>query len=103
MVSRVIALTAEHFTSPTLSLSSISDEIGYHEKYVSSRFKKEMGISFVQYLRNIRIDHSVFLMEQGVVSVKNVALLSGFSDSLYFSKVFKEIKGVSPKDYITAL
>lgn len=103
MVSRVIAITADRFTYPSLSLSSISAEIGYHEKYVSSRFKKEMGISFVQYLRNIRIDHAVFLMEQGVVSVKNVALLSGFSDSLYFSKVFKEIKGVSPKEFITHL
>ena len=103
MVSRVVALTAENFTDPTLSLSGIAGEIGYHEKYISSRFKKEMGISFVQYLRELRIDHAVFLMEQGVVSVKNVALLSGFSDALYFSKVFKEIKGVSPKEFISEM
>ena len=103
MVSRVIAIVSERFSDPHLSLSVISEEIGYHEKYVSSRFKRETGLSLVQYLRNVRIDHAVFLMEQGVVSVKNVALLSGFSDSLYFSKVFKEEKGVSPKDFINKL
>lgn len=103
MASKVVSLTSEYFTDPTLSLSGISEEIGYHEKYVSSRFKKEMGIPFVQYLRNIRIDHAVFLMEQGAVSVKNVAILSGFSDPLYFSKVFKETKGVSPKEFINKL
>ena len=103
MVSKIISLTSEYFTDPSLSISAIADEIGYHEKYVSSRFKKEMGISFVRYLRNIRIDHAVFLMEQGVVSVKNTALLSGFSDSLYFSKVFKETKGISPKEFIAGL
>ena len=103
MVSAVISTVSEYFTDPTLSLVSVSEKLGYHEKYVSSRFKKEMGVSFVQYLRDTRINHAVFLMEQGVVSVKNVALLSGFSDSLYFSKVFKEIKGVSPKDYINSL
>ena len=100
MVSRVIALASEGFTDPALSLSSVSEEIGYHEKYVSAKFKKEVGMPFVQYLRNIRIDHAVFLMEQGVVSVKNIAILSGFSDSLYFSKVFKEMKGISPKEFI---
>ena len=103
MVSRVLSLTSEHFTSPSLSLSSIAEEIGYHEKYVSSRFKKEVGIPFAQYLRDIRINHAVFLMEQGVVSVKNVAMLSGFSDSLYFSKVFKELKGVSPREFISEI
>jgi AraC-like DNA-binding protein len=39
-------------------------------------------------------------MEQGVVSVKNVSLLSGFRDALYFSKVFTTEEGISPKAYI---
>ena len=103
MISRVLTITSEYFSNPALSLSSIAVNIGYHEKYVSARFKKEVGIPFVQYLRDIRINHAVFLMEQGVVSVKNVAFLSGFSDSLYFSKVFKEIKGISPKEFINNL
>jgi AraC-like DNA-binding protein len=39
-------------------------------------------------------------MEEGVANVKNVALLSGFEDPLYFSKVFTASEGISPKVYI---
>jgi AraC-like DNA-binding protein len=42
-------------------------------------------------------------MEEGVTSVKNVAILSGFRDPLYFSKVFAGSVGMSPKAYIQSI
>jgi AraC-like DNA-binding protein len=39
-------------------------------------------------------------MVQGITQIKNIAKLSGFSDPLYFSTVFKQKMGVSPKDYL---
>ena len=65
--------------------------------------KKKKGIPFTQYLRELRIAHALFLMEQGVVSVKNIAILAGFGDALYFSKIFKEQVGLSPKAYMENL
>jgi two-component system response regulator YesN len=56
-----------------------------------------MGVN--EYLRTLRINHAVFLIDHGIDSVKNVALLSGFSDPLYFSAVFKKHIGMSPKEY----
>lgn len=103
LVANMISITSERFTDHSLTLSTIARELGYNEKYMSSHFKKETGQNYTQYLRNMRVNHAVFLMEQGVVSVKNVAILSGFFDALYFSKVFKEEKGVSPKEYISGL
>lgn len=103
LVSRVLAITAENFTDHKLTLASVAQSLGYHEKYVSSIFRKSMGITYTSYLRDMRINHAVFLIEQGVVSVKNVSILSGFFDALYFSKVFKEAKGISPKEYISNL
>ena len=47
----------------------------------------------------MRIKYAVSLLEHGIDSVKNVAFLSGFSDPLYFSNVFKKVVGVSPKEY----
>ncbi|MBO5295154.1 MAG: helix-turn-helix transcriptional regulator, partial [Clostridia bacterium] len=77
-----------------------ADELGYDAKYLSSLFKKKKGIAYTQYLRELRIRHAVFLIEEGIVSVKNAALLSGFRDALYFSKVFTSIQGITPKLYI---
>ena len=103
VISKVISLTQKHFTDPTLSISAIADELGYDSKYLSSLFKKKKGIAYTAYLREQRIRHAIFLMEQGVVSVKNVAILSGFGDPLYFSKIFTATEGMSPKDYIKKL
>ena len=102
-VSQIISITQEHFTESTLSLPVIAKKIGYDPKYLSSLFKKKKGIAYTQYLRELRLRHAIFLMEQGVVSVKNIALLSGFGDALYFSKVFSEAMGRSPKSYIQGL
>ncbi|MBQ8431651.1 MAG: helix-turn-helix transcriptional regulator [Clostridia bacterium] len=99
-VSKVIALLQKQFSHPDLSITRIADELGYTPKYLSSLFKKKKGISFTAYLREPRIRHALFLMEQGVVSVKNVAILSGFRDALYFSKIFTAEVGIPPKVYI---
>ena len=59
-----------------------------------------MNISYSEYLRSVRLKYAVTLFDHGIDSVKNVALLSGFSDPLYFSKVFKDTIGVSPTVYV---
>lgn len=98
-IGHVLTYLEEHFTEPTLTLAEVSDALGYSAKYLSALFKREMGSGFTEYLRLMRIRHGVMLMENGVTSIKNVACLCGFSDPLYFSKVFRETVGVSPKNY----
>ena len=58
-----------------------------------------MHISYSEYLRSFRLKHAISLFELGLSSVKNVAILSGFSDPLYFSTIFKKYIGISPKDF----
>ena len=73
--------------------------MNYHPKYISHLFKEKMGVSYSEYLRSVRLKYAVTLLDHGIDSVKNVALLSGFSDPLYFSKVFKDSIGISPSGY----
>ena len=103
VVSKGIELTQKNFTDPDISVSAIADILGYNEKYLSTHFKKKKGVTYTQYLREQRIKHAIFLIEQGVESVKNIALLSGFRDALYFSKVFTASVGMPPKDYIKSI
>jgi len=103
VITAIVTMTQEHFTNPNLSLAAMADELGYDAKYLSSLFKKKKGIAFTHYLRELRIRHAVFLMEEGIVSVKNIAWLSGFHDALYFSKVFTKCEGISPTAYIAAI
>lgn len=98
-VAFVLTYLEEHFTDRGVTLASVSDAAGYNPKYLSHVFKKQFGMGFSEYLRLLRIKHAVMLIESGVTSVKNVALLSGFSDPLYFSKIFTQAVGVSPSRY----
>jgi AraC-like DNA-binding protein len=99
VISRVESYLDRNFSDQSLSLATLAAAVGYSEKYISHLFKVERGIGINEYLRTLRINHALFLFDHGVDSVKNVALLSGFSDPLYFSSVFKKETGRSPKEY----
>lgn len=99
LVNHIVELTEAHFTDSDTSIGAIAEELGYNYKYISHLFKEKMGISYSEYLRNLRIEYAVSLFDHGIDSVKNVAFLSGFKDPLYFSTVFKKAVGISPKDY----
>lgn len=90
----------DNFSDPSISLDTISRELSYNSKYVSSVFKKQMGVGVVEYINTIRIQHSCTLIRQGYVSVSDIASCCGYSDPQYFSKVFKQKMGASPGIYI---
>lgn len=90
-----------NFLSQDISLEKVAERFGYSKKYLSELFKKNFKIKFTEYIRQIRVQNACFLMEQGFTSVKEISYLSGFSDPLYFSRVFKGVTGKSPKEYIS--
>lgn len=99
-IQHILEITEEHFRDTELSLSAIAKEIGYNPKYLSHFFKEKMNVNYSEYLRSMRFRYAISLFELGISSVKNVALLSGFSDPLYFSSAFKKAIGISPKEFI---
>lgn len=100
LVGRIIAITEESFRDPALGVAEIAHELSYHPKYLSHLFKSRTGVGYSEYLRSVRLKYATALFDHGIDSVKNVALLSGFSDPLYFSAVFKRAIGMSPTEYI---
>lgn len=100
LIERITQLSEEHFNDTSLSLALIAEELSYNPKYLSHLFKEKTGTSYTEYLRMLRLRYAVSLLDHGLDSVKNVALLSGFSDPFYFSTVFKQALGISPKEYV---
>lgn len=93
----------ENFSDNSLSLEKISKKYSYNKKYISGVFKKKFGVGITQYTTRLRIQYACALMERGFTSVSDIAFQSGFSDSMYFSKVFKKVMGISPKEQIVFL
>lgn len=99
---KMIEITKERFTDSSFGISLIAKQLSYNPKYLSHTFKKEMNVSYTEYLQDTRLRYAIFLLDNGIDSIKNVALLSGFSDPLYFSTVFKKRIKQTPKEYISA-
>lgn len=90
-----------NFSIATLSLTMVANVFSYSEKYISYIFKKNKKVGFSTYVQDLRINHAVELIKDNHFSVKEIAHLCGFTDPLYFSKVFKKKTGLSPKEYRT--
>ena len=62
-------------------------------------FKEVTKRSPTQYLLNIRLDNAISLLETTSYNVTEISAIIGYDDPLYFSRLFKKYKGVSPSDY----
>lgn len=100
LVSAIQKYVDEHFSEEEFSLDMLGKELKYNKKYLSTVFKKHVGVGIVEYLHSVRIQHACTMLHQGFSSVSDVAFRCGYSDAQYFSKVFKNRMGVSPRGYI---
>lgn len=93
----------ESFASPELSAKTLSEQFGYHRKYICSTFKKHFKVGIQDYLTQLRVNRACLLMGQGYSCIKDIAALCGYVDPMYFSKVFRKKMGVSPRAYMQTL
>jgi AraC-like DNA-binding protein len=81
------------------TLKELAHFLGYSEKYSSEFFQLQMGTSFSQYLKQLRIMKAKHMLTWDDVSVTHVAEALGFSDSFAFSHFFKRAVGCSPSAF----
>lgn len=83
----------------SFDVTKMADAVGYRADYLSSLFKRSMGISIVRYTNQLRIKTAKTLLSNYDVSIKEAAFSCGFSDEKYFMKVFKQLEGITPSQY----
>lgn len=81
-----------------ISIDMISSIFCYDKTYVMKRFKKELGISIINYMNAIKIFNSLKYFKYDD-SILKISMESGFNSLEYFSEIFKKIIGVSPNTY----
>lgn len=98
-IRAALEIIRRNLSDPNLSLRSVAEAVGLSEAYFSSLFHSELKVPFRKYLTNARIEEAKYLLEQGEYKIWDIASRTGFADEGYFSKVFKKVTDVSPKDW----
>lgn len=87
-------------TNLTLTLKEISESLHVHPSYLSREFSKYFDdMSFGDYIRKLRIEKSIILLDDPKYSLAEIAYLTGFSDQSHFNRIFKMYMGKSPSIY----
>ncbi len=86
-----------------ISLNEIASATGFSSGYISAVMSKEMGWSPIQYLNVYRIANACKLLRSTDMSIREIAAEVGYSDPLYFSRMFSKLKGCSPSKYRVSL
>lgn len=82
-----------------IGVNDISQYVGISRSQLYRAFLQDFGVSPHNYLQTYRINEACSLLQDPAYSVTEVAGSVGFNDPLYFSRVFKSIKGCTPSDY----
>ncbi|MDE7201845.1 MAG: helix-turn-helix domain-containing protein [Lachnospiraceae bacterium] len=82
-----------------LSLKAMSDWLNVNASYLSTLFKKEVGIPLTDFVNRQRIDRAKKLLIVTELPTKTIAQQCGIPDIYYFSRLFKRRTGVTPKYY----
>ena len=87
-----------HFKEP-LTLEQLAEEAHMNKYYLSHAFKREYGISPINYMISRRVEESKYLLAETDLPMSQIAQLLGFSSLSYFSQVFRRSQNISPMEY----
>src|SRR6201991_2846344 len=94
-LSNAVDLLNEEFRS-NLKVQDIATEVGVHPFHLSRVFRTVHRQTIGEYVHKLRVAYACKLLEQPECDLANVALSAGFADQSHFTKVFKNVTGMTP-------
>ena len=92
----------QHISNPNFTIMGLAEEMAISYSNIFRKIKKMTGLTANQYLREIRFQEALKLLEaKRYGSVKAVAYSVGYKNTKYFSKNFKKRFGKNPSEYLT--
>ena len=99
IIERIKNTIDRHYSDEKLSLSMIAEEVFLSSNYISSLFKKQEQMTISDYIMQVRISKAKKLLSSTNYKTYEIANMVGYTNSQYFSVLFKRITGYSPTEY----
>lgn len=97
-ILKVINYIREHYNEG-ITLEEVARKMDLTPEYLSTLFNREMDMNFSSFLKQFRISQAKRLLKGTNLKIYEVAEAVGYSDAKYFMRVFKEVQGISPKEF----
>ena len=101
-VEKIRASIRRNYSRPDYALDEVMHSMPFHYDYLRKLFKKEVGVSPLEYMTALRMKNAETLltaMWTNEYSITEIAQMCGFEDALYFSRVFKKYYGCAPSNF----
>ena len=98
LLRKIIAYINYNYSNE-LTVSGISDHFGITSNYLYCLFKKEMGVSAIEFINKTRINEASKLMRETDMQIQSIAENVGLNDTSYFARLFKRYMGITPSRY----
>lgn len=99
LLKQAIRFIDEHYREESISLDRVAKEVNISPNYFSAVFSQEVGVTFIEYLTNKRIEEAKHMLRQTGRRSSEIAYAVGYRDPHYFSFVFKKVNGCTPSEY----
>lgn len=90
-------------TTARLSLNEVAKLFNISPSYLSLLFSKYSDVGFSDYINQCKIDEAMKMLREGRLKVYEIADELGYESTSYFSRVFKKVTGLSPRDYLNQI
>lgn len=99
LIDEIYSIIDKEYKNKDLSLNLIGEKLCITPNYLSVLFKENIGENFSDFLAKYRIEKAKELLVDVKLKIYEISYAVGYTDSQYFSKVFKSITGLTPKEY----
>ncbi len=96
---KIMNYIKENFCDSGISVKWISQELGYHENYISNLFKETYGENLSAFLEKLRMEKACALLGDPALSIRDIAEQVGYTSEPSFRRAFKRIYGMAPGEY----
>ena len=100
LMERIMKVVNKHLSDSDFNVETLTSEVGISRAQLHRKMKEMTGLPVSEFIRNIRLEQAVRLLEEQKINVTQVAYTVGFSNLAHFSTVFRKQFGVSPTEYM---
>lgn len=99
LMEKIMDIINKYMSEPTLNVEMLAHEVGLSRVHLHRKLKELTNLSTRDFIKNIRMQQAAKLLKEKRLSISEVAYAVGFNNLSHFSSTFKEIFGMSPKEY----